>query len=65
MTSEEMVKELWPEARVKRWTWREKRRFRVVIKLGRISYGETMAEAWDNAWRAITQDDELSKGART
>jgi hypothetical protein len=64
MTSEEKVKQLWPEAMIQRVClggWRSKRfQFMVTIKPGRFTYGRMKKWAWKSAWDSITQDEELS-----
>ena len=65
MTSEEKVKQLWPDATMDRvevkWGVHN---FRVTIKPGRYAYGRTKPQAWKAAWESITQDEELSKGEK-
>ena len=64
MSMESEVKRLWPAATIEDgWNIGGRRYFRVTIKPGRYAYGIQKRWAWRSAWDAITQDEELCKGA--
>lgn len=60
MKAEEKVKRLWPKAEVKQTS---KGFYAVEIRPGLLVYSaHRKSWAWAEAWRFITQDEELSAG---
>jgi hypothetical protein len=63
MTSEQKVRQVWPNATIE---WNERANggcWMVTLKPGRYCFGRQKTWAWRNAWDSITQDDELCHGA--
>ncbi len=65
MTSEQMVKMLFPDATIgkEQSGYGRDGQFKVTIKPGRYAYGRMKSWAWKSALESIQQDKELMGGA--